>query len=101
VLQKADTEKSLLASIISRKLKFFGHILRKTGNCLEKEIVEGTMPGTRVRGRPHTTWQDNIKTLTGLSLVEVVRATEDHSQWKNMVHDAAKTPTAEEVKEQN
>jgi len=27
----------------------------------EKEIMQETMPGARRRGRPHTTWMDNIR----------------------------------------
>jgi len=41
-----------------------------------------------------TTWQDNIKTWTGLSLVERLSATEDRSQWKKIVHVAARPRTA-------
>jgi len=29
-------------------------------SCLEKEIMQGTMPGARRRGRPRTAWMDNI-----------------------------------------
>jgi len=49
----------------------------------------------RVRGRPRTTWQDNIRTWTGLSLVKAVRATEDRSHWRKIVRDVAKLRTAE------
>jgi len=38
-MEKAETEKSLTESIISKKLSFFGHIVRKSRDCLEKEIV--------------------------------------------------------------
>jgi len=40
------------------------------------------------------TWQDNIKTWTGLSLAEAVRAMKDRSQWSKIVHDATKPSTA-------
>ena len=33
--------------------------MRKQGSCLEKEIMQRTMPGARRRGRPHTAWMDN------------------------------------------
>jgi len=36
------------------------------GNCLEEEIMQGTMPGARRRGRPRTAWVANIKSWTGL-----------------------------------
>lgn len=45
----------------------------------------------RVRGRPHTTWQDTIKTWTGLSLLEacessgeLLRNEEDHPQCSHI-----------------
>jgi len=47
-------------------LLFLGHTMRKQGSCQEKAIMQGTMPGARRRGRPHTAWMDNIKTWTGL-----------------------------------
>jgi len=43
------------------------------GNCLEKEIMQGTMPGVRRRGRPRTAWIDNIKSWTGLSVEESIQ----------------------------
>ena len=51
--------------------------MRKQGSCLEKEIMQGTMPGARRRGRPRTAWMDNIKTWTGLPVEESIRMTEE------------------------
>jgi len=62
VLDKAGIKRELLDIIKARKLAYYGHTMRKQGSCLEKEIVLGTMPGARRRGRPHTAWMDNIKT---------------------------------------
>ena len=62
---------------------------RKQGSCLEKEIMQGTMPGARRRGRPRTAWMDNIKTWTGLPEEESVRMTEDRDKWSKCVHDVA------------
>ena len=63
--------------------------MRKQGSCLEKEIRQGTMPGARKRGRPHTTWMDNIKTWTGLPVEESIRLREDRDKWRKYVHDVA------------
>jgi len=70
----------------ARKLACGGHSMRKQGSCLEKEIMQGTMPGARRRGRPHTAWMDNIKTWTGLHVEESVRMTEDRDKWRKYVH---------------
>ena len=59
---------------------------RKQGSCLEKEIMQGTMPGARRRGRPCTAWMDNIKTWTGLPVEELIRTTEDRDKLTKCVH---------------
>ena len=62
--------------------------------------MQGTMPGTRRRGRPHTAWMDNIKTWTGLSVEESIRMTEDRDKWRKYVHGVANT-RSRTAKEQN
>jgi len=63
--------------------------MRKQGSCLEKEIMQGTMPGARRRGRPCTAWMDNIKRWTGLSVEESITMTEDRDKWRKDVHGVA------------
>jgi len=82
VLNKAGVKRELLDTVKSRKLAYYGHTMRKQGSCLEKEIMQGTMPGARRRGRPRTVWMDNIKTWTGLSVEESIKMTEDRDKWK-------------------
>ena len=75
--------------IVARKLAYYGYTIRKQGSCLEKEIMQGTMPGARRRGRPRTAWMDNIKTWTGLSVEESIVMTEDRDMWRKYVHGVA------------
>jgi len=89
VLNKAGVKRELLGTVKARKLAYYGHTTRKQGNCLEKEIMQGTMPGARRRGRPRRAWIDNIKTWTGLSVEESVRMTEDRDKWRKHVHGVA------------
>jgi len=63
--------------------------MRKQGSCLEKEIMQGTMPGAHRRGRPYTAWMD-IKTWTGLPVEESIRMTKDSDKWRKYVHGVAK-----------
>ena len=79
----------------ARKLAYYGHTMRKQGNCLEKEIMQGAMPGARRRGRPRTAWIDNIKSWTGLSVEESIRKAEDRDEWRKYVHGVA-NPRIEE-----
>ena len=75
VLNKAGVKRELLDTVRARKLAYCGYTMRKQGSCLQKEIRQGTIPGTRRRGRPRTAWMDNIKTWTALSVEESVRMT--------------------------
>jgi len=49
VLNKAGVKRELLDTVKARKLAYYGHTMRKQGNCLEKEIMQGTMAGVRRR----------------------------------------------------
>ena len=49
VLETAGVSRSLLASVKEMKLAYYGHILRKKGDCVEKELIQGTTPGSRRR----------------------------------------------------
>ena len=89
VLMKAGTEPFLLQSVKKRKLSYYGHMLQKERNCMEKEIMQGTTSGHRRRGRPRTRWQDNIKTWSGLTDDRLLRSIEDRSQWRKIIHEAA------------
>ena len=83
VLNKAGVKMEMLVTVKGRKLAYMYtmYIMRKQGSCLEKEIMQGTMPGARRRGRPRTAWMDNIKTWTGLPVEESIRMTEKVRPW--------------------
>jgi len=89
VLNKAGVKRELLDTVKTRKLAYYGHTMRKQGNCLEKEIMQGTMPGARRRGRPCTACIDNIKRWTGLFVEESIRMTDDRDKWRKYVHGVA------------
>ena len=89
VLNKGGVKSELLDTVKARKLAYYGHTVRKQASCLEKEIMQATMPGACRRGRPRTAWMDNIKTWTGLLVDESIRMTEDTDKWRKYVHGVA------------
>ena len=89
VLNKAGVKRELLHTIKARKLAYYGHTIRKQGSCLEKEIMQGTMPGACWRQRPRKAWMDNIKTWTKFPMVESVRMTEDRDKSRKYVRGVA------------
>ena len=89
VLNEAGVKRQLLDTVKATKLTYYGHTIRKQGSCLEKDLMQGTMPGACRQGRPHTAWMDNIKTWTGLPLEESTRMTEDRDKWRKYVRGVA------------
>ena len=89
VLNRSGVKRELSDTVKARKLAYYGHTTRKQWSCLEKEIMQGTMPSARRRGRPRTAWMDNIKTWTGLPVEESIRMTEDRDKWRKYVHGVA------------
>jgi len=96
VLNKARVKRELLDIVKARKLAYYGHTMRKQGSCLEKEIMQETMPGACRQERPRTAWMDNIKTWTGLPAEESIRMTEDRDKWRKYVHGVANPQMAKE-----
>ena len=96
VLNTAGVKRELLDTVKARMLACYGHTMRKEGSCLEKELMEGTVPGVRRRGRPHTAWMDNIKTWTGLPVEESIRMTEINGESTSIVWPTLGSRTAKE-----
>jgi len=60
VLETAGVERELLDAVKLQKLSYYRLVMQKRGDYQEKDIMQGTMPGSHARGRLRTTWMDNI-----------------------------------------
>ena len=58
VPRRVGQDRALLGQVKSRKLKYFGHVTKH--NSLEKDIMLGSMLGTRRQGGLTRQWLDNI-----------------------------------------
>jgi len=83
------TDRQLLKSVMERKLRYFGHIMRRPGECLEKTVIQGCIEGSRPRGRPARSWINDILEATNCTLGQSLRLTEDRQAWREMVHSAS------------
>jgi len=67
-------------------MSYFKHILRKKDVCLETDLIEGTLPGGRRKGKPRTSWIGNLTSWTTMNMDELLRSTEDRPGWQELVH---------------
>lgn len=63
-----------------RQLQYFGHIKRH--QSIKEDILEGKVEGKRARGRQCTTWTDNIKTSSKMTLAKYTKKCKNREGWR-------------------
>jgi len=81
ILCKLKVDRELLDPVNSLKLRFYGDMTRKY-ESVEKEMVQGCVPGSRNRGRQRRRWTDDITEWTGMKINEAAAAAEDRDRWR-------------------
>ena len=87
VLDRMGQQRKLLRRIRERKMKYFGHVTRH--DSLEKDVMLGPMPGLRWQGGQRRQWLDDLCDWTDMSLMQLVRATEDRISYRKLVRAAS------------
>ena len=83
VLEKIGSALMLRKSMSERKMRFFGHIVRKNG--MEKRLMQGKMEGKRRRGRPATTSFQDLKEWTKLNIAGASQLATDRERWRKII----------------
>ena len=83
VLEKIGSVRMLRKSMAERKMRFFGHIVRKNG--MEKRLMQGKVEGKRRRGRPTTAWFQDLKEWTKLNIAAASQLATDRERWREII----------------
>ena len=83
ILCKLKVDRELLDRVKSLKLGYYGHMSRKY-ESLEKQMVQGCVPGYRNRGQQRRRWTDDITEWTGMKINEAAAVAEDRDRWKEI-----------------
>jgi len=86
VLEEVKPKRSLEATIVRLKLRYFGHVMRAKGS-LERDIMLGQVAGHRRRGKPRMRWLDGIKEATGLRLEALREMVQGRKKWRRLVEE--------------
>jgi len=92
VLHMVDEKEKLLLDIQTRKLKYFGHLIRANGK--QRELLEGHIEGKRGRGRKRMDWVKDIELCTQDNYVNCVKKANDRTLWRAMVANLRHSKTA-------
>ena len=82
VFNRANTKPTLIDGLLKRRLAFHGHLVRKDGITLD--LMIGRLHGTRPRGRPITTWLEDLATQANISYKEAINIPRDRKKWRGV-----------------
>ena len=95
ILKELNVQRQILNEVKKRKMTYFGHTCRNKKCTLMKECIQGSLEGLRKRGRPRTSYLENIKAWTNINkAADIYNTVERRQDWRDEVRKATRAANA-------